>query len=455
MPKLRVEPRLSVPRVMFGDPKRRGLEYVWLGNLAELQSHRTMVSLDVSTEHVVAIVGKRGSGKSFSLGVLVEGLSAIDRNGPLGALTPSHAVILLDSLNIYWATTRPVPADPSGISATLVEQAELLRAWKLSPAGVDARLWAPAGFVPAFLGDEAEEFTFSIGEFTSQDWGDLFGVDVVREPMGQAVDEAWTKVTSAGWISGDGSEVGPPATPSLSHVVECLEDDRDLGKHYSPETLRAVAQRFRALATHSVFGSVGTPLSELLKPGRVAILLLGGVPDDMRRVFVSVLARRLLDQRSAASGAAKRAALGLEARPLADPVPPTWLMIDEAQNLLPSRQSTAATQALVRFVREGRNVGLSFAVTTQQPSAIDSRIMAQVDTLIAHQLATPTDIKAVTENLKGPAPRRIKYGERELRLADVFPQLDVGQALISSPELPRSIFVAMRPRVTMHGGFEA
>ena len=35
---------------------------------------------------------------------------------------------------------------------------------------------------------------------------------------------------------------------------------------------------------------------------------------------------------------------------------------------------------LIRYVREGRNYGLSFMVATQQPTALDSRLLAQVDT---------------------------------------------------------------------------
>jgi hypothetical protein len=54
-------------------------------------------------------------------------------------------------------------------------------------------------------------------------------------------------------------------------------------------------------------------------------------------------------------------------------VPPTWVCIDEAQNILPPERRTSATNVLVKYVREDRNCGLSFIVATQQPTAVDSR----------------------------------------------------------------------------------
>jgi hypothetical protein len=455
VPKFRVEPRLSTRGVVFGDARDRRQEFIWLGVLAELGGDRVRVSIDVSAEHVVAIVGKRGSGKSFTLGVIAEALGASELEGPLGKIAPSHAVVLLDSLNIYWSTSRPVPLDPPAGAEPLHEQVKLLKTWKLDPQQISVALWSPAGFSPDYLGGEVSEFRFSLSEITSQDWADLFGVDIVRDPMGQAIDESWRKTTEEGWKRQDGTKVQPATHPTFQAVLDCLDNDTEMGRHFAPETLRAVQQRFRSLGRQKLFSAEGTALSELLEPGRVSVLLLGEVPDDLRRVFVSVLARRLLQERSVASGRAKREALGLGTSSGDQAIPPTWLLIDEAQNLLPAGHSTAATQALIRFVREGRNIGLSFGVATQQPNAVDAKIMAQVDTLIAHQLVTAKDVQVVTDNLKSPPPRSVSYASRSLRLAEAIPLLDVGQALVSSPELDRALFLAVRPRVSMHGGFEA
>jgi hypothetical protein len=134
-------------------------------------------------------------------------------------------------------------------------------------------------------------------------------------------------------------------------------------------------------------------------------------------------------------------------------IPPSWIIADEAQNFLPSERKTSATDVLTRFVREGRNFGLSFVMTTQQPSAIDQRILAQVDTLIAHKLTVQSDIEYIKRNLKSTLPLEIKYGNDDLSFDDLMRTLDVGQAIVSNTEADRTFIIEVRPRISVHGGF--
>jgi DNA helicase HerA-like ATPase len=138
---------------------------------------------------------------------------------------------------------------------------------------------------------------------------------------------------------------------------------------------------------------------------------------------------------------------------LAEAVPPTWVAIDEAQNILPSERATSATDVIVKFVREGRNYGLSFVVATQQPTSIDPRILAQVDTLIAHKLTVQGDIDYVKRNMKSNIPDEVKYADTALDLDGILRGLDIGQALVSNTETDRAFLLDIRPRVSVHGGF--
>ena len=138
-----------------------------------------------------------------------------------------------------------------------------------------------------------------------------------------------------------------------------------------------------------------------------------------------------------------------------DAPPKTWVVVDEAQNVFPSERQTSASDILLRFVREGRNFGLSLGFTTQQPSAIDSRIMAQVDTIICHTLTVQKDLQNVLSNLKAREPTRVQLRGSDVSLADAIRQLDVGQAFLSNTDAERSLFVDIRPRTSIHGGFES
>jgi hypothetical protein len=114
-----------------------------------------------------------------------------------------------------------------------------------------------------------------------------------------------------------------------------------------------------------------------------------------------------------------------------------------------------ATDVLVKLVREGRNFGLSFMFTTQQPSAIDQRILAQVDTIIAHKLTVQTDIDYVKRNLKSNLPDEVRYANATLSFDKLVRALDVGQAVVSNTETERAFILDVRPRVSVHGGFAA
>jgi hypothetical protein len=134
------------------------------------------------------------------------------------------------------------------------------------------------------------------------------------------------------------------------------------------------------------------------------------------------------------------------------------VMLDEAQAFLAPGISSAARDLFVQLVKEGRNMGLSAVLATQQPSAIDSRVLSQVETFLAHQLVTESDIRAVRENLKSGLPESIQYGSRQLDMSAFLRTLPSGYCLISASDQNapehRCFVAAIRPRATVHGGIE-
>jgi hypothetical protein len=283
----------------------------------------------------------------------------------------------------------------------------------------------------------------------AQDWGRLLDVDIAAEPMGQLLNDVYAQVQRR-----HGTRASIATQPyTVDDLISILRSDSAIQADYSPETIRGIRQRLSALSRSTLFDSKQPDWKAALKPGHVAVFLLGRVPEDLRSVLVFLVIRRLLESRSAASETAKHAAI-VGGRAPTDDVPPTWLVIDEAQNILPSRNAKAANDILTRFVREGRNFGLSLAVTTQQPNSIDPRVMAQVDTLIAHNLTVRTDVNYILSNLKSADPEQVSLNSRTVELADSLRLLEPGQCMISAVESPRLVFCDIRPRLTVHGGFE-
>jgi hypothetical protein len=277
----------------------------------------------------------------------------------------------------------------------------------------------------------------------AQDWARLLKVDLMGEPIGHLLGDVHRRAVNRRQ-SGAGS---------IDSLLKVLRTDPEVQSDFSPETIRALRQRLNAYASSSLFESSVGDWSNAVQPGTVSVFLLGRVPEDLRSVLVFLVIRRILEKRAEASERSKHALLSGTPSD-ASAMPATWLVIDEAQNILPSSNATAANEILVRYVREGRNFGLSLAISSQQPTAIDPKVMAQVDTLISHTLTVRTDLNYVLANLKSAEPDRVRLGSKEVTLPDSIRLLEPGQCMLSTTDSPRCVYIEIRPRLTLHGGFE-
>jgi DNA helicase HerA-like ATPase len=459
----RVQPPLA-PRqkaIELVPADRASAEWVDIGRLAEIGAPKD-VRLDLTLEHVLAIVGKRGSGKSFTLGSFLEGLCTTEKTTAINHISGQRAALLFDTLNIFQWMVAPVH-EGAAESRQIQEQARLLKRWKLEPVSLAVDLWVPAGY-ESRVTSNARPFRIRTADMELADWAALLRVDAVQELLGQALSAVFDKVTQRGWKDEGGHDVAPVSDYAIADLIRCVREDPEIQTDFSPQTVRALRQRLTAYEASPLFGSTGTSLTELLQPGRLSVMLLSGVPDDVRLVAIFLTIRKLLFARAQASEAAKTIELGFAEDPderarverlIREAPPKTWVVVDEAQNVFPSERQTSASDILLRFVREGRNFGLSLGFTTQQPSAIDSRIMAQVDTIICHTLTVQKDLQNVLSNLKSREPTRVQLRGASLSVADAIRQLDVGQAFVSNTDAERSLFMDVRPRTSIHGGFES
>ncbi len=459
MKKFTVKPRLLTRNeVIVGDPDGRAAAWLYLGRLAETGA-LTDVRFDAAHPHVIAIFGKRGSGKSYTMGSMLESLCTRRSESSISHIGRDRAVLLFDTLGIFQWTD--ISLTEAADRPVIQEQRAVWRGWQLQPEPLDVQVWIPQGTRSETTPASHHDFAVRTPDLTAADWGYLLDLDIYQDRMGQLLNDTYIKVTVEGW-QGEGRRQAPKPVYSLDDLVTCIKLDDELQSSYQTVTRRAVLQQLNTFRRNPLFQDEGTPLRDLLTPGRMNVLVMNRLSGPLRLVVLSALIRRLLDARMEASEAEKHLAirpdLSSEERArieasLAKAVPPAWVALDEAQNVLPSERRTAAGEMLVRFVREGRNYGLSFMVATQQPTALDSRLLAQVDTLITHKLTVQSDIDYVRRNLKSNLPQEVRYANRVLALDDLLRSLDVGQALVSNTEAERAIMVDIRPRVSVHGGF--
>jgi len=288
---------------------------------------------------------------------------------------------------------------------------------------------------------------------------------VFNTPLGQALADVIELVRSSGYRR-NGRDVAPTSRFSLEQLVDATDADA-LTNIYHPETVRALRQRLSALSKTNLFSADGTKIKQLVNPGSVTVVMLSRLPQSYRVVIVAVLTRMLIRERSNTAFAEKR--LALDPKITADDrkvlqasvdngIARSVVMLDEAQAFLAPGSTSVARDLFVQLVKEGRNVGLSAVLATQQPSALDSRVLSQVETFLAHQLVTESDIRAVRENLKSELPESIQFGSRQLDISSLLRTLPPGYCLMSASDQNtaqhRCFVTAIRPRATVHGGIE-
>ena len=141
MKKFSCKPKPIGTIIQLGDVSRgNNGDFIELGRLAE-SGPIIPVRLLTGKPIVVAIVGKRGSGKSYTLGSIAESLCAKNDSSSLGQRKTKQAQLLFDTLGIFqWMAT---PVTGSGSSEIVASQALNLRGWSLSPEELITQTWIP------------------------------------------------------------------------------------------------------------------------------------------------------------------------------------------------------------------------------------------------------------------------------------------------------------------------
>jgi len=437
----------------------------YVGKLSEDGPART-VHFGGSKEFVTLIVGKRGSGKSHTLGVILEGLATRADSTSISNHKDRRAVLLLDPMGNFWTTAHNV--SKSG-TAKVKAQFASLDGWACGPEEIEVAVFLPAGYRTPNDPSLIRDFHVRVCDLDAADLADLLGVNLMKDAQGAALDEAYAAVTEDGWNDNRGHHK-PKADYSLADLIAYLDHLKTSqgGGDHAVVTLRALVRSLRRLARSPVFSGSGTPMTDLLTRGRLGILMLPHrVGNDLRRVITRLLIRRILREREEASQIRQRIDIEvldpaeksrLEAE-LTDRPPRSILAIDEAQELLGDAGGEARS-ALEDFCLLGRNYGLSLLMATQRPTtgAISAKVRSQVDLYIIHRLLTQDDIDICQGNLLAAMPEEVRAGDRNLSFPDLVRSLDPGQAILvpsyaTAKDLIGRILVSrVRPRVTVHGG---
>ncbi len=412
-----------------------------IGRIAEDEMNKTPVYLDGLNPHVVFVCGARGSGKSYVLGVLAEELALKNKN---------IGIVVVDPIGVFWSMKHPNRDE---------KEIAILAEWDMLPKGLNnVKVFIPIG-MKSSVPKSTYDATFSVQPslLTAEDWCLTFGMDRFS-PTGLLLDKVLEKVRIGYTTKGENPKQirGKEQTYSIDDMIYCLDNDFDLNdrdKGYKQESIRAIVSRFDAAKSWGIFDESGTPLSMLSRAGQMTILDTSFLDDTVGALVIGIISRRLLSARklSTRREAAGKFDEGKDEDLIEINVPPTWLFIDEAHTLIPGGNAkTPASKAIVEYVKQGRRPGLSLVFATQQPSAIDSRVLSQLDIMMVHKLVFDDDVKAIQKRTPTIIPGPYKK-------SNFIKTLPVGTALTGDGQetSSRAFVMNIRPRMSQHEGRDA
>ena len=408
----------------FGD---KGLVYLGKGyvKMGQYTSLSNKIFMDVARSHVVLVAGKRGSGKSYTLGVIAEELSNLPKD-----VSQNIASLMFDTMGIYWTMKFENEKDR-----------KLLQEWDLKAKNLPVKIFVPAGHYDAYLEKGIpidERFALDIRELTPEDWIITFGLDITS-PVSILIQRTLSKLKEKEDLE-------------IRDIISLLEGDEKT----SEETKNATIGLFEAANEWGIFAKRGvspTQIKDLINAGTTSVLDLSVYNSigafNIRALVISLVSRKIFNERMDSrkkeeiNSVSKGMNISLITEKKENPL--VWMFIDEAHEFLPLNGKTAATDALVQLLREGRQPGISLVLATQQPGQIHRDVMTQSDIVISHRVTSQPDLEALNYVMQSYLLEGITKYMNDL------PSLK-GSAIVLDDNSERIYPVRIKPRFTWHGG---
>jgi len=374
------------------------------------------IYIKATGSRAVFICGKRGSGKSYTMGVIIEELFKQEKGKSM--------IVIVDPMGIYHTMSLPNET-----------QSDIIRSSGLIATGFPIRLIVPGDPIARFgdsavvnrlmeNGVEVIPLQINPADISPEAWCELFDISI-NEVMGITL---WRAVNCL-------QEEDRPFF--IKDILEMIDGD-DRAKDTSKEALE---NRLHIASKWGIFGEKPSSLTEVFSMDHLNILDLSVIhagAKGLRSMVLDVVAQRFFSERTKER---RREEFGLTTK-----LPRVWLAIDEAHQFIPKGRTTLCKETLIRWVKEGRQPGLSLIVATQQPAAIDPELLSQCDMIISHKITAWDDIYAL---------ERLNSTYMESDLKSYIRNLNrKGEALLVDDETESVKTVRIRPRLSLHGGAE-
>ncbi len=324
----------------------------------------------------VAVLAATGSGKSYTVGVLIEEIA--ERRIPIVVIDPHGEYI-----------SMRFPNDQKDIEA--------FKEFGVTPKGYDVQHYSPDPRV----NPGAMQLSFGYDEIDPREIGMLFPSKPTASQLA-LLYAAFKRIKST------------KKNFTLDDIIAEVEQSQSQSKWN-------VINMLEMLKDMRIFTGNPTPVTKLVVPGKITVINLRGVTQEVQAYVVYKMVERLFEARK----------IGM--------INPCFLVIEEAHNFVPQSEAKISSKIIKNVASEGRKFGLGLCVISQRPARIDKNVLSQCNTQIILRMMNPNDLKAVSyaEGLSAELEKEIK-------------NLNTGTALMIGQEFP--IIVKIRVRRSKHGG---
>ncbi|MBB1404495.1 ATP-binding protein [Pseudoalteromonas sp. SG44-5] len=407
-----------------------------IGNLVgyEHGENTVPVYLDVNklvTEHM-AILAMTGSGKSYTVGRIIERLVALN-NGTVVVFDP-HGEYgrALQGGNLQFGDHFDTEDERD--KKSLPEIKHMMEKLQASNAGIQIYTPQMDNFRQKYA-NKNKVLALQFDKFEMDDISEI--LPGLTEPQQRVLDVAiryWRTVETVEprdinklrFFLGDGIEEVKKWDDLSSAEAQALN-----GRSAAVASMKLSRVLNEAQSFYSSDLSGPTDIYEMIgrpsdKKGRLVVIDLQGLSDTAKQVICGLLSSEIL--RAASSKT--------------DKTRPSFLVYEEGHNFAPAGGKAVSHRIIKKIAGEGRKFGVGFGIVSQRPSKLDADVTSQCNTLITMRLKNPDDQRFITK-----ASDMVSKADLE-----ELPSLSTGEALICGRSIPAPLLVKVGSKALVHGG---
>ncbi|MEQ9715137.1 MAG: ATP-binding protein [Candidatus Asgardarchaeum sp.] len=308
---------------------------IYLGKMYGNNNIDIVLDIKRTIKHHIAVLGATGSGKSYTVGVIIEEL-----------LENNYPVVVIDTHGEY-----------HGFNTPNYEEGSLLEKWGLEPKSYDIIRYSIFASYPG-----SKTLRISLDWLNADSFAEMLGATETQYDLLFLVFQNLKK---------------EKMRITIDNVIESVDKVASEWKFAS----RTVFTIKRKLQLIRELGIIGTPpkIEELVSPGRLTIVDLSeDIEEKIRISLVGVLLDILFKARKKQI------------------IPPLMVVVEESHRFAPQDEESYSKSMMRKIAREGRKFGIGLCLTSQRIVGLDKDVISQCGTKIILRIDSKTDLDYIS-----------------------------------------------------------